>query len=322
MPEKVFFTSGALPAHLSDAQKAGIWYDLLCQGGYGVDYRIDKQNPFWATYSGTIVGRILVERAGGTSTLGQRTRKHIAMDKSENFRLFINRDGHATEFNRPQAELRPGKGAAFLTATGDPGALHLTSGSHLDFVTLPAGLLIERLPRYGPALLRSIAPDNEALIMLGHYCRVLDTMGALQSPELTAHVETTIVDLIVLAAGVHGDEMELANGRGLRSARLSSILEGIRAGFADPHFSTQSLARDLRLSQRYVNELLAETGSGFAERVLELRLEKATAALADRNHDHVRISEIAYACGFNDISYFNRQFRRRFGHAPGDLRRD
>ena len=29
-----------------------------------------------------------------------------------------------------------------------------------------------------------------------------------------------------------------------------------------------------------------------------------------------RIGDIAFACGFNDLSYFNRCFRRRFGLTP------
>jgi AraC-like DNA-binding protein len=33
-----------------------------------------------------------------------------------------------------------------------------------------------------------------------------------------------------------------------------------------------------------------------------------------------RISEIAFDCGFNDLSYFNRCFRRRFGLTPSAAR--
>jgi AraC-like DNA-binding protein len=29
---------------------------------------------------------------------------------------------------------------------------------------------------------------------------------------------------------------------------------------------------------------------------------------------------IAYDCGFGDVSYFNRVFRRRYGAAPSDVR--
>jgi AraC-like DNA-binding protein len=42
--------------------------------------------------------------------------------------------------------------------------------------------------------------------------------------------------------------------------------------------------------------------------------------LADRQHDKRKVSEIAYACGFNEVSYFNRCFRARFGTSPTQLR--
>jgi AraC-like DNA-binding protein len=98
------------------------------------------------------------------------------------------------------------------------------------------------------------------------------------------------------------------------------VLSSIRAGFTDPHFSTKIVARELNLSVRYVNDLLAETGRSFAEHMLELRLEHVRKALSDPAHNVRRVSDIAYAAGFSDISYFNRCFRRRFGCTPGSLR--
>ena len=38
--------------------------------------------------------------------------------------------------------------------------------------------------------------------------------------------------------------------------------------------------------------------------------------------DSMKISDIAYACGFNEVSYFNRCFRRRFGASPTQFRAD
>ncbi|WP_373569533.1 helix-turn-helix domain-containing protein [Bradyrhizobium sp. WBAH42] len=32
------------------------------------------------------------------------------------------------------------------------------------------------------------------------------------------------------------------------------------------------------------------------------------------------MSEIAHQSGFNDISYFNRSFRRAYGASPSDIR--
>jgi AraC-like DNA-binding protein len=86
------------------------------------------------------------------------------------------------------------------------------------------------------------------------------------------------------------------------------------------HFPPSARGGKAGLSRRYVNDLLYESGWTFAERVMELRLQKARAMLADRQHDKRKVSEIAYACGFNEISYFNRCFRRRFGATPTDFR--
>ncbi len=82
----------------------------------------------------------------------------------------------------------------------------------------------------------------------------------------------------------------------------------------------KSLARRLGLSVRYVHDLLQQTGAGFAERVLELRLQQAAILLGDRRSDALRIGDLALAVGFSDVSYFNRCFRRRFGCTPTAMR--
>jgi AraC-like DNA-binding protein len=38
--------------------------------------------------------------------------------------------------------------------------------------------------------------------------------------------------------------------------------------------------------------------------------------LRDPAARQMRISDIAEACGFSDLSYFNRTFKRQFGEAP------
>ncbi len=84
--------------------------------------------------------------------------------------------------------------------------------------------------------------------------------------------------------------------------------------FSEPEFSAQKLAAAAGLSERYVNELLYEAGASFTTRLNELRLRKAAGLLAQAGER--RISDIAFECGFNDLSYFNRCFRRRFGLTP------
>jgi len=106
----------------------------------------------------------------------------------------------------------------------------------------------------------------------------------------------------------------------LRAARLREAIAVIEARFAEPALSTDMVARAVGLSRRYLNTLLLESSHTFAERVLELRLQRACAMLADVRKDAMKISDIALAAGFNDVSYFNRRFRVRFGASPTQYR--
>jgi transcriptional regulator GlxA family with amidase domain len=157
--------------------------------------------------------------------------------------------------------------------------------------------------------------------LLASYAQgLLDLDAGDYDDALAEHAGATIVDLIRLMLGAERDAAEIASMRGLRAARLQAVLAAIRAGFADPAFSSQVVANGLGLSRRYINDLLFESGWSFAERVMELRLQKARAMPSDRRHNKLKVSEIAYACGFNEVSYFNRCFRARFGASPTQFR--
>jgi AraC-like DNA-binding protein len=64
--------------------------------------------------------------------------------------------------------------------------------------------------------------------------------------------------------------------------------------------------------------IIAEIDNGFSEQ--ELRLQKALAILMTDRSCMLKIGDVASSCGFNEVSYFHRCFRRRFGAAPAQLR--
>jgi AraC-like DNA-binding protein len=66
--------------------------------------------------------------------------------------------------------------------------------------------------------------------------------------------------------------------------------------------------------------LFESEDTSMTEFVLEERLKRARTLLLDPRFAARRIAEIAYEVGFNDVSHFNRTFRRRFGRTPGELR--
>ena len=73
------------------------------------------------------------------------------------------------------------------------------------------------------------------------------------------------------------------------------------------------LADAIRLMERTIDRPLSLD-------VLARRLERAHRLLLHRGQTANSIGAIAYACGFGDLSYFNRTFRRRFEMTPTDVR--
>lgn len=61
------------------------------------------------------------------------------------------------------------------------------------------------------------------------------------------------------------------------------------------------------------------TGTTFIDSLNEIRLGHASRLLLDTTHS---IAEISYQCGFNNISNFNRIFKKKKGYTPSDFRQN
>ena len=130
-----------------------------------------------------------------------------------------------------------------------------------------------------------------------------------QIEELLAHLFDPIGDL---ARGeTHG---------GVRAARLRAALVDIAAHITASDLTAAGVGARLGVSERYIQRLLEGAGYSFSAYVREERLKLAHRMLRDPRRAHRRISEIAEAAGFNDLSHFNRTFRLRFGHTPSEAR--
>ena len=78
------------------------------------------------------------------------------------------------------------------------------------------------------------------------------------------------------------------------------------------------VARAVNVSPTHLSEKFKHvTGVKFVDYVARIRFEKACELL--RSGD-LRVSEIAFAVGFQSLSQFNRVFKRLSGKSPRDYR--
>jgi transcriptional regulator GlxA family with amidase domain len=181
------------------------------------------------------------------------------------------------------------------------------------------GLLAPLLRGGRDAYMRRIASDNQALRLLRSYVSLAWEHGA--GPELQHLMTTHIRDLVAVMAGATRDAEEAAAvDGGVRAARLQAIKQDIVLHLERPDLSVAALAERHGCTPRLVQRLFEEAGSTFTEYVLAERLGRAHRLLADPRRRNDKISAVAFDCGFGDVSYFNRMFRRRFGAAPSEVR--
>lgn len=119
---------------------------------------------------------------------------------------------------------------------------------------------------------------------------------------------------IRLATGVPADP------RGLPRNAEARVSGAVRTIDDDPHeqLTLETLATESGLSPyHFLRTFERLTGVTPHQYVLRARLRKAALRLADGAE---RITDVAFDCGFGDISNFNRAFRGEFGVSPRAFR--
>jgi AraC-like DNA-binding protein len=82
--------------------------------------------------------------------------------------------------------------------------------------------------------------------------------------------------------------------------------------------SLSKVAKAVNISTNHLSEKFKQvTGVKFVDYVAQMRFENARDLLLNSN---LRISEIAFAVGFQSLSQFNRVFKRLSGKSPTEFR--
>jgi AraC-like DNA-binding protein len=169
-------------------------------------------------------------------------------------------------------------------------------------------------------VLQPFASDTEPMRYLIGYVRHLEEQPAFADPALARVAARHLRDLFVLVLGGKRDAAILAQGRGLRAARLQTIKRYVADNLGHGGLTVGAVASGHRLAPRYVQRLFEGEGTTFSEYVLNERLARVHRMLVNPNYARWTISAIALETGFGDVSYFNRCFRRRYGVRPSDVR--
>ncbi len=284
----------------------------------------DPREPFRVHLEALQMGQVLFTDDHGTPASVTRNKKQAA-DGDDGFTFLVNRRGSLRLSQSGEITGHKNCGVTLLDH-GRPFEVFCAAqemppaGQSPRWVYayhVPRRLLLDAAPA---AEGRVLAARPELLEYLVRYSEKMAGPHVSADAAMLASMGDHIFDLLVLMAGGGKDAAELAERRGLRAVRLQAILDFIGQNLDNPALDRDMIAAAHGIGTRYVSRLMEEHGETLSHYILRLRLDRAAAMLADPAWKNSRVSDIAYACGFSDLSYFNRAFRRRFGLSPSAAR--
>jgi AraC-like DNA-binding protein len=276
--------------------------DLVCDIDFGV-----RKLPELGLLSGTVRGvrHVHARRDSG--------------DGNDDFSFHLNVSGLSmVASRRGETTLRDGDAMLLSYSTGRT----ISRPALVDHrvIRLPRASLSPLVRGIDGAVLRPIPRGTGVLNLLRGYADALFDDPMLGTPDVRQLLVTQLCDLVAVTLGATRDAAALAEGRGIRAARLRAIKSDIEAHLARADLSPAGVAKRQRISESYIRKLFEGEGMSFSEFVLARRLVRVHRLLMDPRRVNQGIAALAFEVGFGDLSYFNRAFRRFFGATPSEIR--
>jgi AraC-like DNA-binding protein len=207
-----------------------------------------------------------------------------------------------------------------LCDSAAPQSYALEEDSEIVVLRLAANLLKEHLPSpeyfCGRHLPASVGLTPTAAAMAASLVRLAE---AGLPADYQVRIVRNLLDILATCYAIAFDT--LISGSAILSGRHAKVKLCIEQHLRNPELSPSWIARQLKVSSRYLRMIFATSNETVSAYILRRRLEESARQMADARWRGHSITEIAFAWGFNSASHFTRSFRDRYEVSPRDYRR-
>ena len=151
-----------------------------------------------------------------------------------------------------------------------------------------------------------------------HFLRqVIPGIGTVETTTADRLAEVSLT-LVGTLANTFSPDVPPSSGRFLLLCRAKTLIE---ENLYDPSLNPEKIARALKISKRYLQDLFHEESTTVCNWMWDRRLEKCRQRLSDPLARQ-SVSAIAFSCGFSDFSHFSHRFKAAFSISPSEFRRE
>jgi len=286
------------------------WVDTICNRFLELEIDTPLRHRFRASLDQTDLGPTTASFIRADVQHVRRTRAKIARLSAPIYVLLQLREGHI-QFRQLGRETRVGPGECVFIDGTEPYELACPQPTNALALRLPANWLNRWLARPEHLAARRFGAGGWSAAL----CAALASLDIASCDQLALpreQVAEQIASLLTLAVG---NEISTRSSHSRLFDRLMHTLKG---RFQDADLSLAAVAAEHGISKRTLYYTFAAANTTFVHELMGLRLEHARQLLSERD---LPVTDVAAACGFNDSSHFARRFRRKFGVAPGQVRR-
>lgn len=308
----------ASTAGLSARDKFEFWHDVVCRNVVDLECQGVDGQPFEAAIEGIRLPGLNVWRIDASAHEAVRSRGGISRSSSDSLVLnFVIAGQIRAQQDGKTALLTAGDGA--LCDADRPYVLSLDQTVSIACVKLPRTALSNRLVGTQRAMAVSFEGSSSLCPMVFGYLVSLTQRGPGLSGAGSEKVARNFTDLVsaMLAETVAASPLPLSE---YRTAALLRVKEFVEQNLGDCKLDSAAVAAALKLSPRYINQLLEAEQTSLSRYIWRRRLERTANDLRNRSLEGRSLSVIAMNHGFNDLSHFSKSFRQAFGCSPRDYR--
>jgi AraC family transcriptional activator of tynA and feaB len=258
--------------------------------------------------------RFATTTSSGTYEL-VRTRRDIARAPADHYTIYLQLSGRTVLRQDDATNAVQGNEILFYDER-TPFRATLVGGAR-TMAVIPHAMIDRRAPWLRRQPVQTFIANSPYIDLARRHLLQLGAEDTVMSENATALLTENVCNLLALASA-----HDAATDRLEPDLQIEALLAFCRQHLHDPALSPQLAADHLGISVRTLHSRFRQIGTTFGRWVLENRLDACRAALRDDYQRALNISEIVYRWGFNDLSHFNRTFRRRFDCTPREWRNE
>lgn len=297
-------------------ERLDFWADLISRQLNPMRIEVG-QRPFHGEVQARSVAGLAVSVVSGQGLRAVHGRGEIALSKNHFHVACVHLAGEGRMIHRGE-ETCLRRDDVFLTDSRYQFEFDLDRPwKHLVFA-LPAHWLDGRLTR--PELVSgAVLRDMPLARFWAHHLADGYAVADELSPAATTLFAQHSIDLLAQALEER-DHPRPRPTEALRAAIFQAACRSIALEFGDPTLTPARIALKLHVSTRTLARIFSEHDETIMRRLYNERVDRAAKLLIDAGAAHRSVTDIAFACGFNDVSHFGRVFAARMHMTPSRWR--